>query len=396
MCVGVACATFVAPLRPAKAEQRPTSQTAPALPGGLIGYTEYRADLPGGMHPYFTSMRACVVRANGTGRRQVAEALTTKPHTWTQFAGWSPDGRKAIITCGWESPENAAWEEANQTFRMTEGWLVDAHLLDLASGEFTNLTAVERVSIYNTGLFFWPDDPGRLGFQALIGGNSHPFSMDRDGRNKKDLTAESREFAYGFSASPDGKRIAYHKSYKVFLADADGSNARLVDTGRPFNFVPTWSPDGKWVLFVSGEHYNCHPHVVRRDGTGLRKLADRGGYRGVVECIDHPAFHSASSDVPTWSPDGAWVYYTAKVGEGTELMRVTPNGRIEQLTHSVASTRNYHPRVSPDGKRMVFGSDASGVRQLYVMRVADRAVHAITQVAPGRAAMWAHWQPAPP
>ena len=54
------------------------------------------------------------------------------------------------------------------------------------------------------------------GFQALIGGDSHPFSMDLDGRNKKDLTENSREFAYGFSASPDGKQIAYHKSYQIY------------------------------------------------------------------------------------------------------------------------------------------------------------------------------------
>jgi hypothetical protein len=69
--------------------------------------------------------------------------------------------------------------------------------------------------------------------------------MDRDGRNKVDLTKTSNEFAYGFSSSRDGKRIAYHKSYQVYLADADGSNAVHVKTGNPFNFVPTWSPDGK-------------------------------------------------------------------------------------------------------------------------------------------------------
>ena len=71
--------------------------------------------------------------------------------------------------------------------------------------------------------------------------------MDRDGRNKTDLTRALKEFAYGFNATQDGKRIAYHKSYQVFLADADGSNALQVETGKPFNFAPTWSPDGQWV-----------------------------------------------------------------------------------------------------------------------------------------------------
>ncbi len=56
-------------------------------------------------------------------------------------------------------------------------------------------------------------------------------------------------------------------------------------------------------MFLSGEHYNCHPHIVNKDGSGLRKLADRGGYRGVVEVLKHPDFHSESSDVPAWAPD---------------------------------------------------------------------------------------------
>ncbi len=188
------------------------------------------------------------------------------------------------------------------------------YLLDLATGKAQNLTDVDRVSFHNTGLFFWPNDPTKLGFQAIVDGDSHPFRMDRDGKNKRDLTKDSKEFAYGFSASPDGRRIAYHKSYQVYVADADGTNARLIPTGQPFNFAPQWSPDGKHLLFVAGEHYNCHPYVVAADGTGLRKLADRGGYRGVIEFLDVPDFHGGSSDIPAWSADGKSVYYTASVG----------------------------------------------------------------------------------
>ena len=70
------------------------------------------------------------------------------------------------------------------------------------------------------------------------------------------------------------------------------------------NFGPTWSPGDQWVLFLSGEHYNCHPHIIRADGTGLRKLADRGGYLGAVESLDVPDFHEGSSDTPVWSADG--------------------------------------------------------------------------------------------
>jgi TolB protein len=58
----------------------------------LIGYTEGRNDLPNGQYANWVTNRACTVRADGTGWRVLAEELTKKPHSWTQFAGWSPDG----------------------------------------------------------------------------------------------------------------------------------------------------------------------------------------------------------------------------------------------------------------------------------------------------------------
>ena len=303
----------------------------------------------------------------------LAEELADEPDAWTQFAGWSPDGKTAIIGRGWQSPENAKWEEEHKPVPLharTAG-CYDSYLVDLATGKATNVTAVERVSFYNSGLFFWPGDPTKLGFTALIDGNSHPFRMDRDGRNKVDLTKDSKEFAYGFSSSPDGKRIAYHKNYQVYLADADGSNAVHVKTGQPFNFVPTWSPDGKWVLFLSGEHYDCHPHLVRADGTGLKKLADRGGYRGVIEFLDVPDFHGGSSDMPVWSADGKSVFYTAKVGKSVELFQATLDGKATQLTKSPAGDAALPPA-------------AVARRQVAGVRLEARRRAAAVRDAPGR------------
>lgn len=364
----------------------------PSLPDSFIGFSEYCTDLPT-RHANMVTMRAAVVRPDGTGYRRIAEDLCDEPYAWTQFAGWSPDGTLAIIGRGWESPENAAWEEEHQTFRMTEGWLYDMYLCDIKTGALTNLTSVERVSDYNSGLFFVPGNVNSLGFTALIDGISHPFIMDRDGRNKRDISDGPEGFSYGFSASPDGKRVAYHKDYQVYVAEAEGANARLIETGNPFNFAPQWSPDGAWLMFVSGEHYDCHPHIVRPDATGLRKLAGRGGYDGVMTIIDVFDFHGGSSDVPIWSADGASIYYTAKIGDAVELMNVTLDGAITQLTQSPPGAFNYHPKQSPDGAWLAFGSNRTGTRQLYIMPYDGGAPAPITNVPPAHGAMWAHWQP---
>jgi Tol biopolymer transport system component len=365
---------------------------APAFAGGRsarwIGYTELRTDRPGGRHANIATMRACMIRMDGSGRRLLAPSLTQEPDSWTQFSGWSPDGRMAIIGRGWERPSNAAWEEEHREFRFNEDWLYDMFLLDVRSGKLANMTAIERVSGYNTGLFFWPGDPKSLGFQALIGGNSHPFRMDADGTHKRDLTAGSQEFAYGFGASPDGGRIAYHKNYRIFIADGDGSNAKPVETGQPFNFSPQWSPDGQWIVFVSGEHYNCHPYAVRRDGSGLRKIGDRQGYSGVTPFLDVPDFHGGSSDVPVWSPDGKWIYYTAQFGRSVELMRGSLEGAIERLTHSPEETFYYHPHPLEEGASVLAGCRTEGVRQFAIVPIGDGGPRAVTHMRHGHAALW--------
>lgn len=54
--------------------------------------------------------------------------------------------------------------------------------------------------------------------------------------------------------SPDGRRVAYEAmlpgdQYAVFVADLDGSNARLVVNTMPIvTTIPLWSPDGQWLI----------------------------------------------------------------------------------------------------------------------------------------------------
>lgn len=362
--------------------------------GPYVGYTELRTNLPGGRHANVKTMRAALVRArDGSGRKLIGQDLAKPLDTWTQFAGWSPDGQTAILGVGWQSPENAKWEEENKQFRMGEGqWKLDTCLVELKNEKVFNITAVDRVSHYNGGLFYLPDGKG-FGFTPLIKGISKPFLMDLDGKNKRDVSGSSGGFAYGYSASPDGKSICYHENYQIFLSAADGSGKKQIVTGNPFNFAPKWSPDGNWLLFVSGEHYNCHPHIVKADGTGLKKLADRGGYRGVIEFLDVPDFHGGSSDTPIWSMEGKSVIYTSKVDSSVELFEATLDGKSKQLTRSTPNSWHYHPQLSPDGKWLLYGSMRDGARNLYVMNREDGTQKALTNFKPGFGAMWPHWQP---
>ncbi|MBX9652262.1 hypothetical protein K2Y11_01445 [bacterium] len=365
----------------------------PELAKRTIGFTQFQTNLPGGRHPNISTMRARLINGDGSGSRAIAEELVDGPDTWTQFVGWSPDGQQAIVGRGWQDPENAKWEEEHKTFRMEPGkWMLDSCLVDMKSGRVVNLTAVERVSNYNGGLFFMPGGK-TLGFTPLINGISKPYVMDLDGRNKKDLSGKDAGFTYGYSASPDGALISFHENYQIYIANKDGSEKRHIQTGNPFNFGPQWSSDGTWLLFVSGEHQHSNPYVVKRDGTGLKKLADIKGYQGWIAFLDVPDFHNGSSDIPVWSADGKSVFFTAKVGSNVELFQTTLDGNSEQITQSAEGTLHYHPTPSKDGKYLIIGSKRKGVRQLIVIRLSDRVEFPLTDLTAGWGAMWPHWRP---
>lgn len=62
----------------------------------------------------------------------------------------------------------------------------------------------------------------------------------------------------------------------VFVSNIDGTDKRRIETGNPFDFAPQWSPDGQWLMFASGEQYDCHPHVVKngvKNWTGKNKTS---------------------------------------------------------------------------------------------------------------------------
>src|SRR5438132_3690483 len=81
--------------------------------------------------------------------------------------------------------------------------------------------------------------------------------------------------------SPDGRRIAFSRTTgahaHVFVANADGSDARQITEGPADDVEPTWSPDGRYLAFCSA-HGNDDRYVqsnlfaVRPDGAGLVQL----------------------------------------------------------------------------------------------------------------------------
>ena len=148
--------------------------------------------------------------------------------------------------------------------------------------------------------------------------------------------------------SPEGKWIAYlsdqggHDS--VWVADAEGNNAKkLTDTDNE-KLNMGWMPDSKAVYFTSSDH---GLYVVDAAGGQARKIAanDAGNIQGVEV-----------------SPDGKWFAYAKQDHDlRAHVHIVSAQGGEEHRLHDDLLFSTFAPRWTPDGKKLIFlGGYAQG------------------------------------
>jgi Tol biopolymer transport system component len=131
--------------------------------------------------------------------------------------------------------------------------------------------------------------------------------------------------------SPDGRRIVFQSSSRIFVMDASGKRLRQLTNGKLGDSTPAWSAKGGRIAF---ERRNAI-WTMRSDGKLQRRLTRNGR--------DHQ---------PAWSPDGRRIVFV----RGSNLWIIGANGgRARKL---VADASN--PSWSPDGRRIAFDSANNG------------------------------------
>lgn len=169
-------------------------------------------------------------------------------------------------------------------------------------------------------------------------------------------------------AANDYHRTTYSFS-ELWTAELDGGHRKLTRALRARE--PDVSPDGKLVAFVTQGAGTSQLEVAA--------LHDIAGTRRVV--AQSRRFEQVFT--PRWSPDGKRLAYGSfRRGGFRDLWLLDlASGERTRLSYDRALDRG--PVFSPDGTRLYFSSDRTGIANLYAYTLASGALEQITDVVGG-------------
>jgi Tol biopolymer transport system component/DNA-binding winged helix-turn-helix (wHTH) protein len=163
--------------------------------------------------------------------------------------------------------------------------------------------------------------------------------------------------------SPDGKMIAYHSRNRhgIWTVPALGGVARQL---TDFGAEPAWSRDGEWIAFQSDAPADLSQAAFgAMPPSTIWIVSSRGGAPQAITKMGTPP---GGHGVPTWSPDGKQIVFVTHDLGLSEIWSITPKGEdLQRISEGYAHF--FDPVFSPDGKYLYF-SAASGNFRLWRMR----------------------------
>jgi len=185
--------------------------------------------------------------------------------------------------------------------------------------------------------------------------------------------------------SPNNDMIAYskyhygaHQSlvYDIKVFDLQSKSSKWITSSKRASY-PSWSPDGKKIVYVAHNNSIANLYVMNIDGTENKQITNYNYDTQIVS--------------PNYSPDGKYIVFCmADKNANLDLyLKNMDNENIERLTINPAA--DYDPVWHPDGKYISYTSHTSYTPNIHTINVKTKDDKIITDV--GDAVWAAQWSP---
>jgi dipeptidyl aminopeptidase/acylaminoacyl peptidase len=257
---------------------------------------------------------------------------------------WSPDGKFLAFTSSRNGGKSQVW------------------LLNRLGGEAVKLTDIAQ----GVDDFEWSPDGSRL---VLVLRDPRPEDAEGAKEGDKAVPAKPKTPLPHVIDRLQFKRdtIGYldrHRTH-LYVFDVAKKTSTQITSGDFDDAQPAWSPDGKQLAFASNRSApdpdatrDSNIWVVAADNT------DKGAH--LMQITTNPA----PDDQPTWSPDGKWIAYVTELDPhlfyySTQHLAIAPASGGEAKVLTLAFDRTIRrPHFSSDGKFIYFTADDDGTVNL--------------------------------
>jgi len=246
-------------------------------------------------------------------------------------------------------------------------------LVDAATGEAKSLHTVPA----GAKPIAWTPDRSKLLMSGFWRELMQLFVWDRATETTEILTSGPLDHPLGCFAS-DGRLVAVEATrtptgYDAHLVSTQAGGVSRQLTQGPWDITPACSPTAPLVAYVTRvdepvptEHTasEANPKAVRVESSMLVAVL------ALDDPTAKPRVFGKGAD-PVFTPDGAWIVYSAKTAKGQRIVRMRPDGSGRTPIGGGPDDEN-HPAMSPDGRYVAYvTTDPTKRERLRVRRFPD-------------------------